>query len=96
MPLCGNPECQKEIPEDCTHCDEDCFDRANELKRLAKGEIILSQEENLWPGQRKRKQTMEIISRMAKEKCPIPYKKFVSQTVYLTGLSPRKVRENFD
>lgn len=38
---------------------------------------------------------MAIISRMAKEKCPMPYKKFVSQTVYLTGLSPRKVREDY-
>ena len=95
MPLCGNPECRKEISEDRTHCDKDCFNRDYELRRLARGETNLAQEDKLWPGTRKRVQQMETITRLAKELCPSSYKRFISAVSYRTGLTPRKVREDY-
>ena len=38
---------------------------------------------------------MEIISRLAKELCPMPYRKFVSMVSYRTGLSRRKVADDY-
>ena len=95
MPFCRNPECRKEIPEDRTHCDKICFDRDYELRRLTRGEPNLVQEDKLWPGTRKRDQQMETITRLAKELCPSSYKKFISLVAYRTGLTPRKVREDY-
>ena len=95
IPLCGNPECRKEIPEDRTHCDRDCFDRDYELRRQAREGTNLTQEDKLWPGTIKRNQQMETISRLAKELCPASYKIFISSASYRTGLTPRKIREDY-
>ena len=95
MPVCGNPECQKEIPEDRTHCNKECFERDYELRRLAREKTNLTQEDRIWPGTRKRDQQMETITRLAKELCPASYKKLISFVSYRTGLTPRKVREDY-
>ena len=95
MPVCQNPECHKEIPEDRTHCDKECFERDYELRRLAREKTNLTQEDKIWPGTRKRDQQMETINRLAKELCPVSYKKLISLVSYRTGLTPRKVREDY-
>ena len=84
-----------EIPEDRTHCDRDCFERDYELRRQARGETYLAQEDKLWPGTIKRNQQMETITRLAKEMCPSTHKKFISYASYRTGLTPRKIREDY-
>ena len=95
MPICQNPECGKEIPQDRTHCDKNCFDRDYELKRLARDKMNLTREDDIWLGQRRRRRAMDIISRLAKELCPISRSKFVSMVSYRTGLSRRKVAEDY-
>ena len=85
----------KEIPEDRTHCDKTCFDRDYELRKHASGEFYIAPEDKLWPGTRKRMQQMDTISRLAKEMCPISYRKFISAAAYSTGLTPRKMREDY-
>ena len=95
IPLCKNPECKKEIPEGHAYCDEDCLKRHLELKKLARGEMNLTQEDDIWLGQKRRKRAMDIISRLAKELCPISHRKFVSLVSYRTGLSPRKVADDY-
>jgi len=95
LALCGNPECRKEISEDRTHCNKECFDRDYELRRLAREKANLTQEDKIWPGTRKRDQQMDTITRLAKELCPASYKKLISLVSYRTGLTPRKVREDY-
>ncbi|MFX0200388.1 MAG: hypothetical protein ACFFCW_30080 [Candidatus Hodarchaeota archaeon] len=95
MPLCENPECQKDVPEDHVYCNGDCLKRHLELKRLARGEMNLTQEDDIWLGQSRRRRAMEVISRLAKELCPMSYKKFVSMVSYRTGLSRRKVADDY-
>ena len=94
MPICKNPECRKEIPEGRAYCDENCLKRHLELKN-ARGETNLTQEDEIWLGQRRRKHAMDIILRLAKELCPISYRKFVSMVSYRTGLSRRKVADDY-
>jgi hypothetical protein len=95
MPVCENPECGKEIPEDRAYCNEDCLRRHLELKRLARGGMNLAQEEDIWLGQRRRRRAMDVISRLAKELCPMPQGRFVSLVSYRTGLSRRKVADDY-
>lgn len=95
MPVCGNPECQKEVPDDHAYCDGDCLMRHIELKRLERGGMDLTQEDDIWLGQSRRKRSMDIISRLAKEMCPISHGKFVSFVSYKTGLSRRKIAEDY-
>jgi len=95
IPLCENPECKKEVPEDKAYCDEYCLRRHLELKRLERGEAILTHEDDIWLGQRRRRRAMEIISRLAKELCPMSHRIFVSQVSYRTGLSRRKVADDY-
>ena len=95
MPLCENPECQKEVPEDHTYCDENCLRRHLELKKLSRSEMNLAHEDDIWLGQSRRRRAMEVISRLAKKLCPMPYRKFVSMASYLTGLSRRKVADDY-
>lgn len=95
MPVCGNPECQKEVPDDHAYCDGDCLMRHLELKKIERGAMYLTQEEDIWLGQSRRKRAMDIISRLAKEMCPISHGKFVSIVSYKTGLSRRKIAEDY-
>ena len=48
MPICGNPECGKEIPHDRTHCDQTCFDRDYEPRRLAHKQPLLDLPGDVW------------------------------------------------
>jgi hypothetical protein len=95
IPLCKNPECNKEVPEDREYCDNKCFERHSELRKLKRNGILLTQEDDIWLGQTRRKRAMEIISRLAKEMCPLPFSKFVSFVSYKTGLSRRKVETDY-
>jgi hypothetical protein len=91
MPTCQNPECGKEIAEGKKYCDEACVRRHLEIKkRLPK----LASEENLWLGQDRRKRAMETILKLAREHCPVPYKKFACIVSYRTGLSLRKIQDD--
>ena len=95
MPICRNPECPKGIPDDRTHCDKVCFDRDHELRRLARTGLDLTLEDDVWLGQRRRRRAMEIVTRLAKEMCPISQGKFVSAVSYRTGLSRRKISDDY-
>jgi len=52
-------------------------------------------QDDIWLGQSRRRRAMEVISRLAKELCPMPYRKFVSMVSYRTGLSWRKVADDY-
>ena len=94
MPICENPECGKEVPEDHAYCDGDCLKRHLEIKET-RGSLSLEYEEDIWLGQRRRRRAMDIISRLAKDLCPLSHRKFVSLVSYRTGLSPRKVADDY-
>ena len=36
MPICKNPECEKEIPKNMNYCDEQCIRRHIEIKKQEK------------------------------------------------------------
>jgi len=95
MPLCENPECKKEVPEDHAYCDGDCLKKHLEIKRETRGSPNLEYEEDIWLGQRRRRRAMDTITRLAKELCPIPPSKFVSVVSYRTGLSRRKIADDY-
>lgn len=95
MPICENPECRKEVPEDHAYCNGDCLKRHLEIKRKTRGSLSLEYEEDMWLGQRRRKRAMDTITRLAKELCPIPPSKFVSMVSYRTGLSRRKIADDY-
>ena len=95
MPICGNPECGKEISEGRTHCNKACFDRDYELRRLKTVKMDLSKDDDIWLGQRRRRRAMEIILGLAKEMCPVPQGIFVSAVSYRTGLSRRKIGDDY-
>jgi hypothetical protein len=90
MNTCRNPECGKEIDEGKKYCDEKCLKRHIELKKPK-----LDSEENLWLGQDRRKRAMETILKLAKELCPISYKQFACVVSYRTGLSLRKITDDY-
>jgi hypothetical protein len=90
MPKCQNPECGKDVSEGKKYCDETCIKRHLELKKPK-----LASEENLWLGQDRRKRAMETILKLAKELCPIPFKKFACVVSYRTGLSLRKITDDY-
>ena len=52
-------------------------------------------EEDIWLGQRRRRRAMDIITRLAKEVCPAYHGKFVSAVSYRTGLSRRKISDDY-
>lgn len=55
----------------------------------------LTHEDEIWLGQGRRKRAMDVISRLAKELCPMPYRKFISMISYRTGLSRRKIADDY-
>jgi hypothetical protein len=93
MPKCRNPECQKELPEGRVACNETCMRKSFD-KRTDQGQKLTS-EENIWFGQARRKRAMDSIIKLARELCPIQYKKFVGIVCFRTGLSLRKVTDDF-
>jgi hypothetical protein len=51
--------------------------------------------DDVWLGQGRRRRAMDVILGLAKEHCPQPYSKFVSMVSYITGLSRRKIGEDY-
>jgi hypothetical protein len=90
MTKCQNPECQKEIVEGKKYCNETCLRRHLKLKRPK-----LASEENLWLGQDRRKRAMETILKLAEELCPMSCHKFACIVSYRTGLSLRKITDEY-
>ena len=90
MPICQNPECQKEVAKGKKYCDEACLRRHLKLKKPK-----LASEENLWLGQNRRKRAMETILKLARELCPKPYKQFACIVSYRTGFSLRKLTDDY-
>jgi methyl coenzyme M reductase subunit D len=97
MNKCQNPECGKEIPEGKAYCDENCLKRHTELKIQSKKErhIYDTSQGDVWLGQERRKITMDIIKQIARECLPIPYKQFACIVSYRTGLSLRKITDDY-
>jgi hypothetical protein len=91
MTKCKNPECRRELPEGKPYCNENCLRRHQELKKIAK----LGSEEEEWLGQGRRKRAVEKIMTLAQELLPMPYKKFSCTVSYRTGLSLRKVTDDY-
>jgi hypothetical protein len=91
MNKCQNPECRKGLPEGKTYCDEKCLSKHLELKKIAR----LTTDEEEWLGQGRRKRAVEKIMKLAKELLPMPYKRFACTISYRTGLSLRKVTDDY-
>jgi predicted nucleic acid-binding Zn ribbon protein len=94
MPKCINPECGKELPEGKFACNEKCLKKSLELKRTNQNQRLIS-EETVWFGQGRRKRVMGIIIKLAKECCPVRYKQFACVVSFRTGLSLRKLTDDY-
>lgn len=94
---CQNPECGKKIREDLDYCSQECLRRHKELRKAKKNqtELSLKGEDDIWLGQQRRKRAMDTILRLAKECCPISFERFVCLVSYKTGLSIRKITEDY-
>lgn len=62
-----------------------------ELKKNLK----LTDEESIWLGQERRKITIDTIKKLARELLPMRYNQFSCIVAYRTGLSLRKVTEDY-
>lgn len=91
MPKCQNPECGKDVPEGKKYCDEACLKRHLQLKKMQK----LTSEEDIWLGQERRKRATDTVKKLAVELLPMPYKRFVCMVSYRTGLSLRKITDDY-
>lgn len=90
--------CGKELPENNIEsgiCSEECMRRHYELKKKNEKELNLTSEEGIWLGQDRRKRAMETIKKLARESCPISYKKFACLVSFRTGFSLRKVTDDY-
>jgi len=99
MQRCRNPECRKEISENLNYCSEDCLRQHLELKKSkhqkTESREKLTSEEDIWLGQGRRKRAMETILKLARELCPAGYKRFICIVSYRTGLSYRKIADDY-
>ncbi len=104
MNVCNNPLCKKEIPDTLKYCSEDCLRQALDTKNVQNKKIKseennqtsnLASEETLWLGQDRRKRATETILRLAKELCPLSLKRFACIVSCRTGLSIRKVTDDY-
>jgi hypothetical protein len=99
MPKCRNPECGKEISKEMSYCGEDCLRRHLEIKKEAKNsennKNCLKNEADIWQGQERRKRAMETIKKLAQELFPMEYDKFACTVSYRTGLSLRKITDEY-
>lgn len=94
------PICGKEIPEGNKACSEECVKKALELRKQKRNRNFtstgnLTSEETLWMGQDRRKRATETILKLAKELLPMPFKKFASTVSFRTGLSLRKIMDDY-
>ena len=110
MPNCQNPECQKEIPENRKYCNENCLKRYFELKKEQRqqksSEYKNEHEQGIqtdallgtnseWVGQDRAKNTMNIILKICIELCPRAKDALIAYLRYRTGLSWRKIEEDY-
>lgn len=99
MNRCKNLECKKEIPKGMNYCGEDCLRRHVETKKEAKtsgnNKSRLENEVDIWQGQERRKRAMETIKKLAQELFPMEYDKFACIVSYRTGLSLRKITDEY-
>jgi hypothetical protein len=99
MNACKNPECGKEIPDSLSYCNKDCLRRHIEIKKEAKtsenNKDSLKNEPDIWQGQERRKRAMETIKKLAQELFPMEYDKFACIVSYRTGLSLRKITDEY-
>jgi hypothetical protein len=99
MKKCKNPECNKEIPEGMNYCGEECLRRHQEIEKEAKkpehNGNNLKNEADIWQGQERRKRAMETIKKLAQELFPMEYDEFACTVSYRTGLSLRKITDEY-
>lgn len=50
---------------------------------------------DVWLGQGRRRLAMDVILDLVKEYCPLPHGKLVSKISYMTGLSRRKIADDY-
>jgi len=105
MNRCQNPECGKPVPEGKNYCSEECLKRHLEIKRKEKKrkkkerrdefEERRVQEPSIWLGQERRKRAMDTIMFLLSRWQPIEYERFVAKVSYYTGLSLRKITDDY-
>ncbi len=91
--------CGKELPEghiESGICSEECMKRTFEMKNEgANRKLNLAIEDSLWLGQARRKRAMDAVMKLAKEECPMPCNKFACLVSFRTGLSLRKITDDY-
>ncbi|MHA2112325.1 MAG: hypothetical protein ACW98W_12655 [Candidatus Hodarchaeales archaeon] len=111
MPNCLNPECQKELPDGKYCCDEICSQRYFELKRTNRQNPSKNKKKpdrtadidnrrlfgstSEWVGQDRARNTMNTILKICLDLCPAKKEILIAHMRYRTGLSWRKIEEDY-
>jgi len=98
MPKCRNPECGKDLPKGMAYCGEDCLRQHLELRKekgIDSAEEESNSQETQWLGQERRKRAMDVILLSAYKFGSMGYDQFASKMSYETGLSLRKITDDY-
>ena len=89
--------CGKSLPRDSKldFCSKECMEKYKEKRVETFTLTKTDKKDEYWVGQRRRKRVVEIIIEIAKQNCPMSIKKFASLVSYKTGLSLRKIRDDY-
>ena len=81
--------CGKPLPKgsDLDFCSKECLEQYKEKERAIKDEC--------WLGQSRRKRAVEVIIELAKQNLPMSFKEFACLVSYKTGLSLRKITDDY-
>ena len=97
--FCRNPACNKAIADNMNYCSEECLREHQMSKGKSKVEnkkVVNNNDNfNIWMGQKRRKVAFSIIQELCKEIAPISFKKFCCEVAYRTGLSLRKISDDY-
>lgn len=96
--ICRNPKCNKKIPENMAYCGQDCLQEHIKINKEVEKSNELNVNTgsgNIWLGQTRRKVAFKILEELVKELSPMDYKTFICHASYKTGLSLRKISDDY-
>ena len=89
--------CGKPLPKGSSldFCSKECMEKYRE-KRVETFTLTKTEKKDeCWLGQSRRKRAVEVIIELAKQNLPMSFKKFACLVSYKTGLSLRKITDDY-
>ena len=87
--------CGKPLPKgsDLDFCSKECLEQYRKRERAIQAKRTIKDE--CWLGQSRRKRAVEVIIELAKQNLPMSFKEFACLVSYKTGLSLRKITDDY-